>query len=486
LGLAFCVPHDFFYEVLLIRRRDFLLTTGKAMIAAPALASTHSFGLDQRSPTKTKQTGVPERVAPKLSLNIRDLGVTGDGKTKDTDAIRMTIERCSVLGGGEVVVPAGEYLTGAIALRSNVTLRLEKDALLRGSPDMADYPLSQVRWEGRWIKGYLGLISAMDAENIAIVGTGKIVASEAIKGRVERPSGRRLPALLEFINCRRVVVQDVYTEQTGMWSIHPTLCSDVTFRNLVIKSGADGIDVDSCQRVVIDGCDFETSDDCISLKSGRGEEAASQIGSNPQIVCEDILIRNCSFVDQNFACIGIGSEVSGGIRNARIEGCKFKGAKSHAVYIKSRVGRGAFIEDISVTDCDVSGVQQGFLRIVNLKSGRSDEFDVPGPEGITRYRNFRFSNIRVVDVPQLVEAVEIHPDKPLDGLVLSNISGTCKKGIEIANAKNVSLSGITVTGYEGPLVAINNVTGKGLAGAATIEAPKIPDQIPVTTPYQLH
>jgi polygalacturonase len=347
---------------------------------------------------------------------------------------------------------------------------------------MADYPLAQVRWEGRWIKGYIGFISATDAENIGIVGPGKIVGSPAIKGRVERPSGLRLPALIEFINCRNVRVEDCNTHQFGMWSIHPVYCENIAFKNVVIKSGADGIDVDSCRHTVIDGCTFDTGDDCISLKSGRGAEAYTLLRTTV-----DVRISNCSFVDANFACIGIGSETSGGIRGVRIEHCKFLGARSHAIYIKSRVGRGAFIEDISADDLDVSGMQAGFLRINMLDSGKQDEFPVAGDEGIPTIRNFRFTNVRVVDVPTLVNSSAIHPRKPLDGFTLANVTGTCGKGIALANIKNAHLSGIKVTGYSGPLLSIANVTGTGLTGATTVDAPKLPDPVPPpATPYQLH
>ena len=89
---------------------------------------------------------------------------------------------------------------------------------------------------------------------------------------------------------------------------------------------------------------------------------------------EDIEITNCTFADSIFACIGIGSETSGGIRNVRIAHCKFTAAKSHAIYIKSRPGRGAFIEDISVDDIDVAGCGQGFLRLNMAGSGIQDEF----------------------------------------------------------------------------------------------------------------
>jgi polygalacturonase len=338
-----------------------------------------------------------------------------------------------------------------------------------------------IRWEGKWIKGYLGFINATDAENIALLGPGKIIGSDAIKGRLQRPSGLRLPALIEFTNCKNVRVEDLFTQQFGMWSTHPVYCENVTFKNTVFNSGADGIDVDSCKHVVIDGCTFDTSDDCISLKSGRGEEAFTMMRT-----CEDVHISNCTFVDHNFACIGIGSETSGGVRNVRVEHCKFNGAKSHAIYIKSRPGRGAFIENIAVNDIDVAGTGTGFLRLNNLNSGKSDENNVPGEEGIPRFANFSFTNVRVTGVPHLVQATEIHPSKPLDGLTLENISGTCALGMTLANIKNAHLKKITVTGFTGPLLSIANVTGTGLTGATTIDGPKLPDPVPVpATPYQL-
>jgi len=350
-----------------------------------------------------------------------------------------------------------------------VTLRLEEGASLLGSGDMADYPAAEVRWEGHWIKGYSALISAIDSENIGITGTGKIVASDAIRGRVERTTGMRLPALLEFTNCRKVLVEKVITSQTGMWSIHPVYCEDVTFRGLTVNSGADGIDVDSCKHTVIDGCTFDTADDCISLKSGRGEE-----GNTINRVCEDVHISNCTLNDRNFACIGIGSETSAGIRDVVVEHCKCVGARSHAVYIKSRPGRGAFVENISVDDMEVAGVKQGFLRLNNLNSGKQDEFPVPGDAGIPEFRNFRFSNIRVTDVPALVQATEIHPRKPLVGFVLTDVTGTCASGIVLANIKNAEIHGVRVSGFKGPFLSIHNVTGEGLEGAVKLDEAKLP------------
>jgi len=135
-------------------------------------------------------------------------------------------------------------------------------------------------------------------------------------------------------------------------------------------------------------------------------------------------------------------------------------------------------------------MKQGFLQITNINSGKSDGAEsVMGDAGLPAFRNFRFSNIRVTDVPTLVDITKIHPQKPIDGLTLTNITGTCAKGIALVNVKNVHLSGIKVTGFAGPLLSTAHVTGTGLTGAVPIkdDAPKLPDPLPEpTTPYQLH
>jgi polygalacturonase len=470
-------------------RRLFLKSVAQAAIAAPALVSLEKTGFAQeKTPARARPRAANASSAPsgpRVTLNVRDLGAAGDGTTDDTLALQQTIDRCSVLGGGEAVVPAGDYVTGALVLRSNVTLEVEQGARLLGVADLKAYPLAQVRWEGRWIKGYSALISAEDSDNIGIRGPGAIVGNPAIRGRIERATRLRLPALLEFTNCRNVGVENCQTSNGGMWSIHPTYCENVSFHNVVVKSGADGIDVDSCRHVTIDGCDFTTSDDCISLKSGRGEE-----GYTINRPTEDVRISNCTFNDSYFACIGIGSETSAGIRDVHIDHCKCVGARTYGVYIKTRIGRGAFIEDIFVDDLDVSGCRQGFLRINVLGSGKQDEFPVPGAAGVPEVRNFRFTNIHVHDEAVLVQATEIDASKPLVGFMLQNVTGTCEKGIYLANVKGAVIKNVDVKGYAGALLNVHNVTGTGLGRAAQLEPEAIhpsPGVVAVPeTPYKLH
>lgn len=413
---------------------------------------------------------VSESTAPKALFNVRESGAVGDGKTKDTAAIQAALDRCAAVGGGTVVVPAGDYLTGSLDLKSNTTLRVEKDATLSGSPDLADYPIVKARWEGRWVDAPRALISATKASHIAVVGPGKIAGNPALGGR-QMPLR---PCVIEPINCTDVRLEGFTATQRQMWTTHPTYCENVVVRHVSIRSigdNSDGVDIDSCKHVLIEGCDIESGDDCIAIKSGRGMEGVRE--AHPT---EDVLIRDCTFSDNIFACIGIGSETSGGIRGVRIERCTFKQAKTYAIYIKSRPGRGAYIEDISARDLDVATAPGGFLRVNLLNSGIQDPEPVPGDEGIPTAKNFSFTNVKV-NCGTLVNATSISPVKPLDGLSIVNVTGTCTNGVSLANIIHAELRDIRVTGFNGSLLGMNNVSGKGLEGAITIPPTAAPPPV---------
>lgn len=459
-------------------RRGFLQGVGCSLVAAPLLAQEH--GLLSMPTAMVAEAATPSG----LQLDVKNYGAVGDGVANDTVALQRTLDRCAVLGGGEVLVPAGKYLTGAIQLRSKVMLRLAQDAALIGSESFDDYPVSEVRWEGKWIPGHVALVYAFDAEDTGVVGPGTIVGNPALGGRPTKDKPLRHPALIEPIRCRRVKLDGFSTSYHLMWSVHPTECEDVAISNLTIRStggNGDGIDVDSCRRVSIDRCDISSGDDCISLKSGRGEEGYT-IGKPT----EDVTITNCTFADAIFACIGIGSETSAGIRRVKIRNCTFTGAKSHAIYIKSRPGRGPFLEDFDADGLDVSGVKAGFLRFNFANSGIQDKDPVPGLIGIPTAKNVRIANVVLHDCPTLVEGHAVNPEQPLDGFTLMNVSGTCKHGITLANMKHVVLKNIHVTGLEGPLLQTYNVQGKGLENAVAMAAPTTPGPVPEpAVPYKL-
>jgi polygalacturonase len=394
--------------------------------------------------------------AEKPALNVRDFGAAGDGTTKDTAAIQRALTQCAAAGGGRVFVPAGVYLTGSLVIGPNTTLELAGRADLIGSSDIADYPLVQVRWEGEFREGHRALIAATNAANITITGGGAIIGPPLTLSRLRDPRG---PALMEFTSCTNTVLEDFTTQYQQLWSIHLLFCKNLTARGLTIRTinfNGDGLDVDSCDGVTIENCDINTGDDAIALKSGRG--LAAQNLNRPT---ENVVIRDCRLESSTFAAIAVGSEMSGGIRNVKIENCVLAG-RQNAIFIKSRDGRGGYMEDISGENLTVLK-SPTFIGIDLLKKGIQASDPVPGKvDQWARVQNIRFQNVQVQNVKELIDGTHVPADRPVDGFTLANITGTCARAISLANMKHVKLADIHLTGYSGPLVHSENVSGNGL------------------------
>ena len=385
--------------------------------------------------------------APQKIFNVRDFGAMGDGTNKDTVAFQRALDACAVNGGGEVIVPAGNYLIGSVQMGNRTTLRLETNGVIIGSGDTNDYPMLDVRWEGRWQPGRRALIYSANVGHTGIIGPGRIEGNRAMAA----PQNPRGAVVLEPVNCDDVRWEGFTVTQGGNWATHPTYCTDVRIKNLKIIGDRDGIDVDSCRNVRIENCDIDTGDDCISLKSGRGL-AGARIGKPT----ENVLISNCSLRGRRFAGVGIGSETSGGIRNVRMEKCKMN-CRTFGIYVKTRIGRAGVIEKISGDDLDILG--GGFLKINLVSAGNSNTADdaVEGDAGIPLGRDFSFANVRVSHCPRLVDARDISPQKPLLNLSLANITGTCTNGIVLANLVGVKLKNIQVAGCTGAVLTQTNV-----------------------------
>jgi polygalacturonase len=404
--------------------------------------------------------GVSAPAADKNTFNVRDFGAKGDGLTKDTVALQQALDACATNGGGTILVPEGVYLTGSLVIHANTTLQLEKKSNLMGSPDIADYPLEQVRFEGEFRDGHRALLSASQAAHVTITGSGSIFGPPIGLGKLRNPRG---PVLIELTDCTNAVLENFSTEYEQLWSIHLLFCQNLTVNGLTIRSindNGDGIDVDSCRDVVIEHTTIDTGDDAISLKSGRGLSA--QTLGRPT---ENITIRDCSLTSSIFAAIGIGTEMSGGIRNIRIENCILAG-RQNAIYIKSRDGRGGYMQDITGENLIINR-SPTFIGIDLLKKGIQAKDPVPGDvDKWSLVKNLTFNHIQLNHVADLVVGKNVPPQRVLDGLTLTDITGTCGRGISLANMVNVKLAGINVTGFDGPLIAVDNVTGTGLDNPA--------------------
>jgi hypothetical protein len=406
---------------------------------------------------------VAQATRSSTTVDVRALGAAADGKTKDTAAFQKALDALPNTGG-TVIVPAGKYLIGSIQLHSGDTLVLEKNAVVTGSPDPKDYPLVPVRFEGATVQGHRALVYAQDAHNVSILGPGTL-AGDNKTGNLRDPRG---PVMVELVNCDNVILDGFTDRYRRLWSVHLLFCQNVVARNLTIRttfSNGDGIDVDSSSNVLIDNCDIDTGDDCISLKSGRGISAVRL--ARPT---QDVVIANCALAS-DFAGVGIGSEMSGGIRNVHIENCKFTDGVN-AVYIKGRIGRGGFFENITGKNLNVA--TRIFLGLNLRDAGIIGSDPVDGVEGVPQARNIAFSNVKV-DVETLVDGARVPPGKFIDGLSLSNVTGDCRHAITLANAVNVNLSDIHVTRYTGPFLTTRNVTGTGLDGAVALKVPLLED-----------
>jgi polygalacturonase len=396
--------------------------------------------------------------AERQTLNVLDFGAKGDGVTKDTAAIQKALDACDANGGGTVSLPDGIFLTGSLILHANTTLQLAQRASLLGSPDIADYPLENVRWEGEFREGHRALLSASNAANVTING-GVIFGPPVTLGKLRMPRG---PVLVELSGCTNALLENFTTQYQQLWSIHVLFCRNFTARSLTIRSvnaNGDGIDVDSCDGVLVDRCDINTGDDAISLKSGRG--LAAQNLSRPT---QNVVIRNCRLQSSIYAALGFGTEMSGGIRDVKIQNCVLAG-RQNCIFIKSRDGRGGYMENISGENLVVLK-SPTFLGFDLLKKGIQATDPVPGDiDKWPRVHNISFKNVSVQDVAELVDGTNIPSVRPVDGFTLSDITGTCGRAITIANMTNVIFSNIHVSGFEGPLVMAQNVKGTGLDAA---------------------
>ncbi|HZL36415.1 MAG TPA: glycosyl hydrolase family 28 protein [Tepidisphaeraceae bacterium] len=204
------------------------------------------------------------------TFNVREHGALGDGKTLDTAALNKTIDACNRAGGGVVLVPAGDYLTGTVHLKSNVMLNLEAGAQLIGTPDLSQYqnftppgstPLaSRLHW-------HRALILGEGVENVAIVGRGIINGNKVFDPHGEERM--RGPHAVLFGNCRNITLRDISIRDAANYAVMLEFTSDVTVHGIKITGGWDGVHFrgwkdNPCKNVSITDCQFYTGDDCIA------------------------------------------------------------------------------------------------------------------------------------------------------------------------------------------------------------------------------
>lgn len=310
-------------------------------------------------------------------IDVRGSGATGEGKVLDTEAINRAIDQCNASGGGVVYAGPGTYLVGTVVLKSNVTLYLEAGATLLGSKNITDY----AKAPGPPEKGDANqkhLLFARDAENIALVGPGRIDGQGAA---FWTPSGRKVPPpeeswrdvatydwkpldraspLVEFAGCKHVRIEDVRIENASGWTLRPINCDNVVIRGITIKNpvigpNTDGIDPTGCQNLFISDCFIDTGDDAICLKSENPY-------GGPVRVTKNVTITNCVLT---CCCNGLkfGTATRGGFENVTFTNSVIFNEK---VDTKARVISGIALE--MVDGGWLEGVVISNVRMQNVRT----------------------------------------------------------------------------------------------------------------------
>jgi polygalacturonase len=313
---------------------------------------------------------------PRRDYRPQDFGGTPDGRSDARPAILAAIGKASQEGGGRVVLSGGTWLSrGPVVLQSRIELHLQEGATLLFSPDPTDYlPPVLTRWEGTELYTYSPLVYARDVEDVAVTGSGTIDGNAESGFRawhpLAEPDFRRLremgfsgvpveervfgsgthlrPPLVQIFGGTRVLLEGVTTRNSPFWVNHLVYVEHATVRRIRVESGFannDGVDVDSSRWVLVEDSVFRTGDDSVVVKSGRDLD-----GRRIARPTEYVVVRRNDMGGEDG--IGVGSEMSGGIRYVFFEDNVLRSGSS-GVRLKANLDRGGTVEHIGFRDCEV-------------------------------------------------------------------------------------------------------------------------------------
>ena len=367
-------------------------------------------------------------VASAAVFNVRDLGAKGDGIAKDTAAVQTAIDAANAAGGGEVLLPKGTYLCGSVFLKSGVDFHLAEGAVLKGSPDHADYNdvgIAPQNW------GRLGagdnvsgghLILCIEQENVTLRGPGKIDGN--VGAFLKMPDGShpqnklkipwRPAQMVWFVESRNITIRDIELADAPYWSCFIYGCEGVAVDNAKIHTrrkphtyNGDGLDIDSSRRVRVTGCRIFTADDSITLRANgdRLKAAGGHAGRETLPDCADVVVSNCTLSsDCNAIRLGVGN---GHIRDCSFHDIRIENTRYavNAVGAWSRPVHGVDITNVSFENMEIAA--RGFCKFY-YKQATGSVFD-----GIT----FRHVRGRVRE-PSIFDDT---PERPFRNIVFENV-----------------------------------------------------------------
>lgn len=398
---------------------------------------------------------MPQLQRPQIA--DRQATVAMSASKMNTQAIQQAIDKMAQQGGGTVVIPAGNWQTGRIELKSGINLHLSEGATLHFSGEIKDYlPVVFTRDEGIEIYSLGAFIYAHDAEDIAITGRGRIVGPstdceiyqnnrekalniEVICQNGEMPLQDRvfdgvrnggevfLPKTIAPINCKNVLIEGITLDQGLYWNVVPQYCENVIIRGVTVRSfghgRTDGIDIESSRNVLVEYCSLDCQDDTYTMKSGRGVDGV-KIGRPT----ENVVVRHCLAL-RGAGGIVCGTEVAGGVNNVYCHDCVFDGT-DQAFRFKSRRTRGGGISNIFVervrANVKYSAFYCDLLGETKWMGELAKRFPMPPKTKYTPY--FHDISVHDVQIDGCRELVSFtgQPELPVKNVFFGNATVNCQ------------------------------------------------------------
>lgn len=255
---------------------------------------------------------------------ITDFGAKADSSFLNTHAIQAAIDQCHSKGGGEVIVPAGTYITGTLLLKSNVYLRLIPGSVLQGSYNPADYPehdiltaqkYGTITHNGLYVKSMKALVLADGAHHTGIMGQGTLKGAGEGKAFQLGLNKDGKPKNIFFIGCQDVLLDGIAVLNSAQVTLSISGCERVFIHKIYLRSwvnwNSDGLDIDG-KDITISDCIIDSEDDALCFKS-------EYLGK----YCENITVTNCVL---SSICNGIkfGTGSRTGFRNITVSNCIIK------------------------------------------------------------------------------------------------------------------------------------------------------------------
>jgi len=360
---------------------------------------------------------------------ITEYGAVPDGTTLNSDSINRAIAAAHASGGGRVVVPRGTFLTGTVELKSGVTLHLDEGAVLLGSKNLKDYSTSV--WGHHHDITPWHLILAEDCEWIAITGAGTIRGNGPVFWEPTRSSEwdfwkakvDRVSPMVELVRCKHVLIERVRIEESAGWTLHLHDCDHsriegITIRNTRFGPNCDGIDLTGCRDGIIHGCDIDTADDAIALKTSDYSRSCERIAISDCILRTSCVGVRLGFESrQDFRDIVISNLVIPRCSRAfdlrAIEGCTIERVRVTNIVASTDSGWPAN-RAIEIIQLDRPNIFKPGLRADHPDFGKDRPLSQPSV-----IRDVSFTGLDLVTDGRII--VVGKPEKPVEGVRFSDI-----------------------------------------------------------------